>query len=142
MAVRVRIRIERKAKPAGIETAAVLNSGYESKEPQVLVPARVAELLQLYPPPRMRVQTQTYEAVGRSIRLAVIPRAVTVRVLVRGPARRSVTCSAAISEHENEVLLNDCAIGSLGVVIVDARAGTWRFRNERAARGTECPQYW
>lgn len=49
MACRVRVRLRRGSRC--VETSALVNSGFESDEPDVVVPVEVARALGLWPPP-------------------------------------------------------------------------------------------
>jgi len=56
MGVRVRIRIKSRSSGIEVETSALVNSGYEVSEPEILLPRRLAEYLALpLRPPRARV---------------------------------------------------------------------------------------
>ncbi|RLI41555.1 hypothetical protein DRO59_06635 [Candidatus Bathyarchaeota archaeon] len=48
MGVRVRIRI--KSSKEEIETPALVNTGFETEQPEILLPVKLAEKLGLYPP--------------------------------------------------------------------------------------------
>ena len=51
MGVRVKIRLRNKKSGKVIKTSALLNSGYESKAPEVTLPRKVADILGFSPLP-------------------------------------------------------------------------------------------
>ena len=65
MVERVRIRIEKKNKV--IETSALVNSGYEAETPQLLIPIKSAQLLDLWPP-RNGFEETKFETAGGSLK--------------------------------------------------------------------------
>ena len=67
MVCRVRVRIGRGGRTC--ETVALVNSGFESDEPDVAIPVRVAERLGLWPPgpaPTVTLETGGGRVVGRT----------------------------------------------------------------------------
>ncbi|WP_243679262.1 hypothetical protein [Vulcanisaeta distributa] len=57
---------------------------------------------------------------------------------------RDVVCDAVISHIEEEVIINDKLSEELGIVILAAGSGKWRFVDDDASkvRYSEPPQYW
>ena len=49
MAVRVKLRIRARGSGRGVETIALVNSGFETTTPQLLIPRRLAEELGIRP---------------------------------------------------------------------------------------------
>jgi predicted aspartyl protease len=50
MGVRVKIRV--KLNREEVEAAALVNTGFETEQPEILLPVKLAERLGLYPPAR------------------------------------------------------------------------------------------
>ena len=51
MAVRIKLRLRARASGEVIEVSALINSGFETDSPQLLIPMELARRLALYPPP-------------------------------------------------------------------------------------------
>jgi len=51
MAVRIKLRLKSKTLRGTIEVSALINSGFETKRPQLLIPTQLARQITLYPPP-------------------------------------------------------------------------------------------
>ena len=51
MAVRVKLRIRSRLSGRAVETSALVNMGFETEAPQLLIPLPLARQLGLYPPP-------------------------------------------------------------------------------------------
>jgi len=137
--VRVRVRIESGGRQ--LVATALLNTGYESDAPEVLLPLRAAEELGLWPPPSGS-RTETYVSASGYVRVVRVPGAGRVTVLAGDRESESVPADIVVSELSDEVLLNDKIIGRLGIVLVDPGEGLWRFRDEDKLRGSERPQRW
>ena len=127
MVVRVRLKVKRGDKE--IEVVAVANSGYESPDPQLLVPKSVARELGLWPPPPEAIET-IYDTAGGPLRVWYIPRSVRVSVVTPDYVSEEVLADLVISPLADEVLMSDMLIEALGIVIEAAGRGLWRFRWE------------
>jgi hypothetical protein len=138
MAVRVRLRIDA---PGGrqLVTAAVLNGGFETEHPHLLVPARCAEALLgefRSGAPREPIDT----AAGRAD-VWVVPD-LDGRVVTADREGRLVRFRALASELEPELLVSDTGIDALGLRIESFAPGRWRFADEAAARDSEPAHLW
>jgi hypothetical protein len=51
MAVRIKLKLKSKTSGRIMETSALINTGFETENPQILIPVRLAKELLLYPPP-------------------------------------------------------------------------------------------
>jgi len=140
VAVRVRLKLRRGDRV--LETPALANTGYEAETPQILVPKLVAEILGYWPPP---VEAETvFETAGGPLRVWVIPRACSARVVAEGAESPEVVVDLVISPTAGEVLLSDKAISELQIAIEDAGRGLWRFRWEprEVLRSSVPPKIW
>jgi len=141
VAVRVRLRVRSRYGGVGVETSALVNSGYEADSPQLLVPRPLAARLGLWPPPPEAELVEVGTA-GGPVRNYLVRRAVDVWVVTSDRSVGPVTADVMISSVEQEVLISDVLGSALGIVILDLR-GRWRFRDEEGVvRKTEPPQYW
>ncbi len=129
MAIRLKLRIRRSEKV--VETIALINSGYETIEPEILIPSRIAEELGLLPvlPPGSMVKEYVL-ADGSIARLIMIPRAVKVSVVEEDRVMGDAEANVVISDRADEVLVSDKLAGRLGIVALDFGEGYWCFRDE------------
>lgn len=143
MAVRVRIKLctihEKKLK---IETNALVNTGYETEEPEILIPVALAEALRIWPELPAHTRVQTYTTAAGMVKLYRLSGFVSLQ-LKTDKLSGSKKATLVISEHENEVLLSDALISKLNIVIEDAQKGWWRFKDEpEKIRKSQKPQTW
>lgn len=129
MAIRLRLRLEREGKH--VDVIALVNSGYETLEPEILVPSQVAEELGLLPslPPGSMVKEYVL-ADGSITRLIRIPKALRVSVVEEDRAVSNVEASAVVSGRADEVLISDKLTGKLNIVALDFAEGLWCFKDE------------
>ncbi|MEM4190123.1 MAG: hypothetical protein QW544_06395, partial [Candidatus Caldarchaeum sp.] len=86
MAVRVRIRIEAPSLNNVAESSALVNTGFETERPQLVLPRRLAEKLQLWPPPR-EAEVVVLGTAGGPSRMYLVKNGLDVSILVGGEAR-------------------------------------------------------
>jgi hypothetical protein len=80
MAVRLRLRVRGKSRGV-VETIALLNSGFETPTPQLLIPVSIAKSLNLWPPEG--AYEVTLDTAGGPLRAWFYPRSAYVSVMVR-----------------------------------------------------------
>jgi hypothetical protein len=139
LAVRVRLRIER---PSGerLECAALLNGGFESGRPEILLPAPAARRLYAqYPAETLPVAGLL--AAGET-ELLELPERVLACVVTPAREGRQARFSVLVSDGADEVLVSDSGIDALGVRIESFGRGVWRFGNERRLRKSARRQHW
>jgi hypothetical protein len=139
--VRVRVRISSKMGSA-VEAASLLNTGFESESPEVLVPVRVAEALGFWPKLPEGAVIRAYETAGGVVRMPTVEEGIEVQVVASDRITSPIKCLLVISEEEREVLLSDKAIEEFGIVIEGPGSGIWRFKDEPVLRESVAPQYW
>lgn len=141
MVVRVRIRIVRNN--IVIETSALASSGYEAETSQLLIPIKLAELLNLWPP-TLDLDESTYETAGGPIRVWISHNACKVVVIDQETRSPEVIADIVISPIADEVLLSDKLISELQIALEDVGMGLWRFRwePEDKLRRSVPPKYW
>lgn len=124
MAVRVAVRIEFLKKK--INAVALVNTGYETNKPELLLPVRFARMFRVWPnlPPETR--GETYATAGARIRVYRLKK--QAQISLTRPLTRPVNCDLIIGEQEEEILLSDALISALGIVIEDAKKGIWRLK--------------
>ena len=126
MGVRLEVRLKAlKGKKEGeeIEVRALLNSGYESEDPEIIVPLEVAKRLGFFPDLPEDTLVEEYYSVSGKFEARKIPKAVEIYV-----EDKKLVAHVVISEFEREVLLSDSVISGFGIIIEDAKLGKWKFR--------------
>lgn len=126
MAVRVKVRLHSLHIKKEVESIALLNSGFETESPEILLPTHVAEELGLWPNLPQTI-VKTFESPTGISRMLYLPDAIKVTILAEDRTSKTITCNLVISEYEREPLISDKAIGALEVVIVNAGEGLWKF---------------
>jgi hypothetical protein len=126
MAVRVEVKLKAlkgRGKEKETTKVALLNLGYETDVPETIIPLDVARELGFLPelPPDARMEE--YYSVSGKFTARKIPSAVEIDL-----AGRKLTADVVISDFEREVLLSDATVGAFGIIIEEAKAGKWRFR--------------
>ena len=136
----VRVRVEVKHEERTVETAAVANSGYEVDVPEIHLPLALARRLGI---PLHALPGESYRVVGGSTHVYVLGEAM-VRVVTEDRCSEWVRARAVSAPGEHEVLLSDKLLDALGLEIVRAGLGYWRFSGEepgRVRRSVEA-QFW
>lgn len=141
MAVRVGLRIGSNLSDTSIISSAVLNSGFETAEPQVLLPERAAYKLNFLPSLPKFVKAITYGTAAGPTKLYKIPKALRISLNIEKKTKE-IVASAVISKTEDEIILSNQTISKLNISIIDPAKGMWRVRNEKKLRKSIKPKYW
>ena len=136
MGVRVRIRI--KANGKQIDTAALVNSGYESEDPEIHIPLALAKRLGFS---LEKLSSEKYRVVGSDVHAYILGN-VEVRIVVEDKETPWVKARAVMVPGEYEVLLGDAITEKLGIEIIRPKTGHWRLRGEEKVRSSVEPEYW
>lgn len=129
MAIRLRLRLRRGDR--SVDVIALVNSGYETAEPEILLPSHIAEELGLLPSlPSGSMIKEYVLADGSVARLIRIPRTLRISIVEEDGVFGDVEASAVISDRADEVLISDKLAGRLGIVALDFAEGLWCFKNE------------
>ena len=141
--VAVRVKIKVKFGGRELETSALVNTGFETDQPEILLPARLAEIFGLYPP-KAGSLLQEYSVVGGTTAVVKSSEKINVQLLIEDRKTSFVEATALISDREDEVLISDSLASELRISIEDAKEGLWRLRDEAVekVRSTSKPQYW
>jgi hypothetical protein len=129
VAVRIRLRIRSRTTGKELKVVALVNSGFETVKPQLLVPVKVAELLGLWPQIPRDYTVKDYMTAGGPTRMHVLADEVEVSVDVEHPTN-PVISDLVISPFEEEVLISDKLAGKLGIVVYDFAEGIWRLQTD------------
>lgn len=137
MAVRVRLLVQ--CGDRELEAIALVNSGFETETPQLLLPAQAARMLGLWPP--IQALEETYDTAGGPTRVWIYPKRSFVRLLGTS-ASKKVETDIVVSPIEDEALISDKLAGELEIAVEDFGRGIWRLRGEVETHETEKPQLW
>ena len=137
MGVRVRVRVESR-RGSVIETSALVNTGFETPNPQILLPVKAAERLGLWPDLPRDAIPEIYDTAGGPTRVYRVRGAVKVRIAEGVEA----VADAVISPIEVEVLISDKLADELMIAIERPGEGLWRLRGESVIRRSEKPEIW
>lgn len=139
MGVRVRLRLETTQR--SVETSALINSGFESTEPEVIVPPSLAEELGLAPSSELSSYSV---AGGGSISAIRSSTPIKVALVLEDRETATVEAIASILPGENEVIVSDRLAHELALVILDPFNGTWCLRDELGVkeRQSSKPESW
>jgi hypothetical protein len=138
--VGVRVRVRIKYGGSLLETVALVNTGFETPNPQILLPVKAAEKLGIWPNLPRDASIEIYDTAGGPTRVYRVRNAVTVEVA--GREGRSVVADVVISHLEVEVLISDKLTEELMIAIEKPSEGIWRFRDEMVERKSERPEIW
>ena len=125
-----------------MESVGLLNSGFESEAPGILVPHEVATRLGFLPTLPAGASLRDFETAGGSVRMYLLTQAVRVRVICDDKQSDPASCDLTISEVEREVILSDTLIDALSISLESPGSGHWKFYGEEAKRTSLAPQYW
>jgi hypothetical protein len=138
----IRVRVKLLVEGREVETAALVNSGFESPEPDICIPLGLAKRLGLWPPARF--ESEEAVTAGGEVPVFRLPVEAEVQLVAGGEVKSRSPCSIVVNPYVDEVLLSDYLIDELGIVPVSFRRGLWRHRSdpEGVTRESEEPQYW
>jgi len=141
--VRVKLRVKAGSIECNVETVALVSSGFVTEKPQLPIPKRLAEKLDIWPPPLTSV-TIEFGIEGEPIRNFVVPEELEVSIIESDRGTKSVVCDAVISHVGEEVLISDKLGEELGIIILGLASGKWKLIDDPADNvgGTYPPQYW
>ncbi|MEZ0289806.1 MAG: hypothetical protein ABWJ42_01795 [Sulfolobales archaeon] len=122
MAVRIRIKIRSRRSGSEREVSALVNSGFETERPQILVPVALARDLGLWPPPPDSYLVELATA-GGPVRNYLAPDSLEIYAVTRDRVKGPVLCDAILSHLEEEVVINDKLGEELGIVIIGLGSG-------------------
>jgi predicted aspartyl protease len=129
MGVRVKVRVRYQG--ASSDLVALVNTGYETDIPEILVPMSAAEKLGLLPRLPEGTIIETYKTASGLMRVYRVGGA-CVSLLIGG-----VETYIVISEYTDESLISDQLASEFGIVIEDPAKGLWRLKGESLIRGSE-----
>lgn len=123
MATRVPVEIHYKEKT--VSTVALVNTGFETKEPQVLLPEVMVR--DIWPDAFKKKKTDSFMTPAGPGILTNIGSG-KIRISCEDIKTEMIQVTFLVSEYENEVILNDISSGELGIQILDIGKGQWRLK--------------
>lgn len=130
MAIRLKLKLKSSLNEE-IETIALINSGYETSKPEILIPSTLAYSLKLYPTLPSGSEVREYVlADGTRTRLIKIPEAVEVSVVTEDRIVGPIKCDVVIAEKAEEPLIGDKLTDALQIVALAIGEGLWCFKDE------------
>ena len=141
MGVYVKLYVESLKKgKSSLECIGVVNTGFRSPDPDIILPKDIAEKLGLYPPPEDSFQVEAHTGGGPVI-VYIIPEAIEVHVVTRDRISKRVKCNVLVNPLEDEVLLSDRLTEDLGIQILYPSKGIWRFIDDPIGFERESEKY-
>ena len=139
MAVRIKLNIKVGDRVESVNV--LINSGYETDTPQLMIPIPLARKLGLWPPEN--AEEDTYDTAGGPLKVWIYRNAGIVSVANEEKSKEVLT-DIVISPLADEAIMSDILTGELEIAVEDFAEGLWRFRWEppEKTRKTEKPQYW
>ena len=127
MGVRVKVRVKYSGK--SVDLIALVNTGYETDVPEILIPVDIAEKLGLWPKLPDNTLVETYKTASGLMKVYRVGGA-NVSLLIDDVEVRSTEAYVVISEHTDEALISDQLTSRLDIVIEDPAKGLWRLRGK------------
>jgi predicted aspartyl protease len=127
LAVRVKIRL--KTDEESVATSALVNSGFESEEPLLILPMSLAESLNLMKSPTIAIE-EIEVAGGARIGGYRVEELADVELVMDDREPVKVKANVTALPGEKEVIIGARLASVLGIAIIDAYAGLWCLRDE------------
>lgn len=140
MAVRVKLRLKGEGKEAVVST--LINSGFEAKEPQLIIPLKLAENLELT---SADASIEDFSSAGGSrVSGYRVEDPVEVELVLNGEPSVKTFAFITILPGETEAIMSDRLASDLGIIILDLWRGHWCLKNELGVkqRSSASPQEW
>ena len=126
MGVRVKIRLCVQNQCAILR--ALVNSGYETEEPELAIPQNVAEKLGIWPPRKFTLE-EAYTAGGLAP-IYVVDEEAKVSLVLNDDYVENVKVKLVINPYLDEPIISDHLIDALGIVVISFGKGLWRHRSD------------
>lgn len=142
MGVRVKIKIIIGNRT--VETIALVNSGFETEGPQLLIPQKFILSNNIDPEQLGKPSINEYDTAGGPIIMYAYPEACTINVVEEDKISKHVKADLVISPIEKEALMSDSLTEELEIIILSPRKGLWKFADDpiNKIRQSHKPQYW
>ncbi|MGB9631227.1 MAG: hypothetical protein ACP5KE_06190 [Candidatus Methanodesulfokora sp.] len=140
MGIRVKVRLRVGEKDAVV--SALVNSGFESNEPDICIPLALAEELGVWP--SQRVESEEASTAGGEVPVFRVPVSAELQLVLNDKLGEKIQCNIVVNPYVDEVLLSDYVTDELKIIPISFRRGLWRHEKDPAEviRESERPQYW
>lgn len=138
MAVRVRLRV--RGSRVEVITSALVNSGFESDDPEMIIPPSLAETLEV-----SGIDVAEYRVAGGGGTSGVrVGEKLKVKLVLEDRVADEVEAVGTILPGEDEVIISDKLASKLKIVILDPYEGLWCLKDElgRKVRKSVNIQIW
>jgi predicted aspartyl protease len=125
--VGVRVKVRIKYGGRSVDLIALVNTGYETDVPEILIPVDIAEKLGLWPKLPDNTLVETYKTASGLMKVYRVGGA-NISLLIDDVEVRSTETYVVISEYTDEALISDQLTSRLDIVIEDPAKGLWRLR--------------
>ncbi len=123
-----RIRIKLKTSQETIEDTALLNSGFESDEPDIVIPVHIADKLNLWPP---KSSTSTLlETGGGEIITPYYKSAGELELILEDREPKRMKVNIIVNPYIDEIAVSDYVASQLGIILLDFKEGDWRLKDD------------
>ncbi|MHA1593522.1 MAG: hypothetical protein ACTSXJ_09540 [Candidatus Baldrarchaeia archaeon] len=135
LTIRLKLRLKSLLGSGELNIIALVNSGYETAKPELLLPAKVAEELGLYPKMPRGAEVKEYIlADGSRTKLVKIPDAIEVAVITEDRIGPTTKCDVVIAEKAEGALISDKLADALNIAAIAIGEGLWCFRDELGSK--------
>lgn len=140
MGCRVRVRI--KCGSRVVETSALVNSGFETDAPDIIVPLELAKKLGLWPP--RELSYTVLETGGGEVSAVYLESVAELELVLLDREPRKCLVNVIINPHVHEVVLSDYVSAHLGIVLLNIKKGLWKLEDDPIGliREPEKPEEW
>lgn len=140
MGCRVRVRIRHRDRV--VETSALVNSGFETDAPDIVIPLELAKRLGLWPP--RELSYTVLETGGGEVSVVYVEAAAELELVLPDRESRKYSVNVIINPHIHEVVLSDYVSTLLGIVLLNIKKGLWRLEDDPVGvvRGSEEAEEW
>ena len=123
MACRVRVKLRRDSRV--VETSALVNSGFETDAPDIVIPVELAKRLGLWPP--RETSFTVLDTGGGEVSTPYYESAVELELVLTDREPKRIIVNVIVNPHVHEVLLSDYVASMLGIILLNLKRGFWRL---------------
>ena len=128
MACRVKVKLRRDGRV--VETSALVNSGFETYAPDIVIPVEVAKRLNLWPP--REISLAVLDTGGGEVSTPYYESAVELELVLPDREPKKELVNVMVNPHVHEVLLSDYVASMFGIILLDLKKGLWRLNDDPA----------
>ena len=126
MVCRVKIRLIRNN--YSIDTIALVNSGFETNDPDIVIPINIAKRIGLWPPKDSN--TTLLDTGGGEISNPYYINCADLLLMLEDREPIKIRVNIIVNPHVDEVVISDYVASKLGIILLDFKKGDWRLRDD------------